>query len=847
MWQIYKRDVKRISKNIFAIIVVIGITILPALYAWFNIGANFDPYSNTKNIKVAVANIDKGTDSGITGELNAGEDIVTNLKKNDQLGWVFTDEEAAIDGVKSGLYYAAIIIPDDFSAKLTNFLTGTAEKSQIVYYVNEKKNAIAPKITDSAAEALETNIKEIFFETASESVAKTVSASLEKVSGKLDAADTDIVEVLKNAATEMDDYKKQLDGFKDVLAEGRSAIDDGNATLEELEGMIEKGQESLDNSQALLAQGREDIGTFSTNMLNILSSGESVLAQINSNTATQMSDLEAQAGEINSNIAGGITSIQDAMQINQQVLDDLGNISSVASSQDLENLIQELQAEITNQQSILDELGSSNDSIGDIVDQSSKARQAVEQNVQDGSTDFQNTIESFNSDLMPQLNQAMDQFATVAGETSGMISTLPQTIDQLQEILKQLESGFSNSEKALKDTETIMLSFTEQIEQILTDLNVVKGSKLYKEILSVTGVSPEQVAGFMKSPVNIKSEVLYPVANYGSALAPFYTNLAIWVGGIILIAIFKMEVVEDKKSGKLNAKKAYWGRWLLFITVGLLQGLVICLGNLYILKIQCDNPLVFIGIGMFISLVYVTLIYSITAAFKHIGKAICVILVILQIPGSAGTYPIEMTPEFFKAIHPLLPFTYGVEAMREAVAGIYMKHLIVDIGHLLVFLGLAFAIGLIVRPRLLNLNHFFDKKLQETDMMLCETEGGVKGTGDKVEDIVAIIAKKQRSSTQREEYKKVIGKEYQKRVKVGFILMFTLPVIFMIMMFSLDSKVYFLVLWIASIIVIATYLIWLEYFKHKAEKYHLIEEEISGMGDSEIIKFLKQKRGGGEQ
>ena len=840
MWNIYKNDVKRISHNVFAIIIVIGITILPALYAWFNIGANFDPYSNTKNIKVAVANEDKSIHNDIAGDLSAGDDIISNLKENDKIGWVFTDRTAAVEGVHSGEYYAAIVIPEDFSAHLAGFLTSDAEKSQIIYYVNEKKNAIAPKITDSAAHALEANIQEMFYETASKSAMKIVASSMQEVSAKLDKADSDVVGVLEKTAKEMEDYQTQLDGFVNTIKDGKQAIKDGDKILESLDKAVADGQDVLSQSDDLLAQGRSNIGAFSANISTVLSDSEAVLGQINGDAAVSMGNLSSMARDINSDLNASIASLQDVMNDSQDVLSGL---QQLGSSQ-LDDICNALSDQITNQQEILDQLGSGNNSISNVINEAAQTGQDINTILQDGGADFQSIMSSLHGDLLPEVNQNIDQFASLSGQTSGVVSTLPTMVEQLKTILKELHSGLKDAEKALADTKEIMSVFSEQIKQVLDDLHVVRSSGIYKELLSVSNINPDQIGNFMKSPATVKTELIYPVNNYGSALAPFYSNLAAWVGGIVLIAIFKLEVAKNKANGKVNATKEFLGRWLLFITVGMAQGLIIGLGNLYILKIQCENPLVFIGIGVFISLVYVTLIYSLTSAFKHIGKALCIILVILQIPGSAGTYPIEMTPKFFQAIHPFLPFTYGVGAMREAIAGIYWPHLIADLLHLLVFIGVAFIIGLCIRPLLLNLNHFFDKKLGETDMLVCESKAGVAREKGKIEAIVAVLARSKGALQDDEERQERFISAYQRRVKIGFILMLALPLLFLLLMFSFDAKVYFLVLWIVSIIAISVYLICLEYFKSKAEEYELIEKEVSSMGDLELIKFLRQKRGG---
>ena len=183
-FQIFKRDLKRLLRNPVAMVITIGVCIIPSLYAWYNIEANWDPYSNTSGVKIAVANEDEGVENELTGSLNAGEQTVEQLKENDDLGWVFTDAESAKEGVYSGEYYAAIVIPKDFSEKLTSMLTGDFEQPELTYYVNEKKNAIAPKVTDTGAETIEEQLNETFVAT----VSSTLVEQAQKLGVDVDAA-----------------------------------------------------------------------------------------------------------------------------------------------------------------------------------------------------------------------------------------------------------------------------------------------------------------------------------------------------------------------------------------------------------------------------------------------------------------------------------------------------------------------------------------------------------------------------------------------------------------------------------------------------------------------------------
>jgi len=396
----------------------------------------------------------------------------------------------------------------------------------------------------------------------------------------------------------------------------------------------------------------------------------------------------------------------------------------------------------------------------------------------------------------------------------------------------------------MESTKEALEEVQKKLNTAITDLGTLQSSDIYQSLTELTKKNAEEVAEFMYSPVQLKTESFYHVENYGSAMAPFYTNLAIWVGGIVLIAIFKMEVDRDDKIKSFTATQGYFGRWLLYITTGLIQSLIICLGDIYLLKVQCENPAAFVFAGLLASFVYVNLIYALSITFKHIGKALSVILVILQIPGSAGTYPIEMTPAFFQFVHPLLPFTYGINAMREAIAGIYGMNYWKNLLCLAVFLPLALGIGLLLRPRLLNLNYLFDRKLEETDLMICEEEGMKREKISLSTAVKILVGQDEFRKTLNDKIEK-FQSGYPKRIRRGFLAILIIPVIFLILMFSIDSKMVFLVLWIASIILIALYLIIVEYIHESLKR----KKRFSEMSDEALLKEVKEntQRGGEEQ
>lgn len=843
-FEIFRRDVNRLSHNMVAMIVTIGVCLIPSLYAWFNIAANYDPYANTGNIKIAVANADKGTENELIGELNVGEEIVQNLKKNDSLGWKFTDEKKAVQGVKSGKYYAAIVIPEDFSSSFVSILSGDMKQPQFEYYLNEKKNAIAPKVTGTGASTIQEQVNEEFIAAAAGSVSKILGQTAEQMGTQVDTVQESLIAKMQTAEENLEEYQVVLENLNKTIDGSDDLINGTQETLDALKSAVASGAKSMNNGTDILASVRNSVGALSVGLSDGLTQGADALSGISSAVGTDLGKLNEKVQNVNEKIGNTITSMQDLISKNEEILTVLRELDNQVPGNPLSEIIEKLETENQRHKEILKNLQTGNNSIGNAVNTSVQGLNQIASVIQDGQKNLQTSRASFEKNVLPSLNQSLDSFAQLSGKVSGVLAGVEPSAEQLKNVTGDLKQTLSDTKAAMESSQKALEEVQKKLNTAITDLGTLQSSDIYQSLTELTKKNAEEVAEFMYSPVQLKTESFYHVENYGSAMAPFYTNLAIWVGGIVLIAIFKMEVDRDDKIKSFTATQGYFGRWLLYITTGLIQSLIICLGDIYLLKVQCENPAAFVFAGLLASFVYVNLIYALSITFKHIGKALSVILVILQIPGSAGTYPIEMTPAFFQFVHPLLPFTYGINAMREAIAGIYGMNYWKNLLCLAVFLPLALGIGLLLRPRLLNLNYLFDRKLEETDLMICEEEG-MQREKISLSTAVKILAG-------QDEFRKTLNDKiekfqsgYRKKIRVGFLAIVVIPIIFLILMFSIDSKMVFLVLWIASIILIALYLIVVEYIHESLKR----KKRLSEMSDEVLLKEVKEntQRGEGEQ
>ncbi len=831
-FQIFKRDILRLLKNPVALVITIGICVIPSLYAWYNIVANWDPYGNTANIKVAVANNDQGTSNEYVGELNAGDETVSKLKENDQLGWVFTDADAAVEGVKSGEYYAAIVIPDDFSANLTSMLTGTFTQPQLEYYCNEKKNAIAPKVTDTGAQTVEEQINETFVATVSE----TLVEKIQNAAGDLDAqgAETQggILENVQRSNRALQDVRDALAGMQKTIATSKEAGAKADETLAALSGQIPSLVNALDKGDALLASARTSSRNFASSLNTTLSHGLTQMGKVSSNANVAVGKLSGAISAAGGKVDGALADVQMVINDVNGIISDIREITGIDSGLILSALEEQLAELQTLKDALQDQSTDIQNSAGAIAGAVSSLDSATQQ----GISAMEGVQQDMASTVLPQLSQGMDSFSEVSGDLTGVVTSLEPTIAQARGVLAQLTTTLDQASSTMSQADSSLEKLQGTLSTAANDVAALRASESLDKLDEILGASSADLADLMSSPVTLTTKAVYPVSNYGSGVAPFYTNLALWVGGCVLIAIIKLEV-DGEGIGAFTATEGYFGRWLLLVVLGFAQAFIVCCGDL-VLGMQCLRPELFVLAGIFTSFVYVNIIYALASAFKHIGKALVVILVIVQIPGSSGMYPIEMMPDFFQHLHPLLPFTYGISAMRETIGGMYGMDYAINLGVLAVFLAVALFIGVKLRTLMLNLNLLFDKELERTGVMICEKDDrprerfslrwalrAMLDTAGYREDLILRAAR--------------FEERYPKLIKAGFMLVFGLPVVLFILTATLDleieGKIIMLVLWIASVILADTYMIVVEYIRESMQ----FQLRIAELPDDALVNEIR--------
>lgn len=825
--KIFRRDVIRLAGNPVAIVITLGVALIPSLYAWFNIVANWDPYENTSTVPVAVVNEDEGAEVAGLRPINAGDMIVGELKENGQLGWTFVGEQEALDGVRAADYYAAFVIPPDFTASLADVLDGDVHKGDIAYYVNEKANAVAPKVTDTGATTLEAQVNEGFVGTVSKTVSEKVISKATGVLGDADSSLDGALGDVRDVQTSLDRLCSLLDDADKTVAEARTSVASARQTLSDLSQSSGKVAGSLRDALDGLGQTRSDANALATRLSGALASGSDTLSglssQANYDIGKAAGTIGFAQGKVDSSIASSRAALAEAQQVQQQISDVrhelVDNVLPFVSDPALAARIQDVAAALDDVDGLLSKLRSDQGSrldraqgVSDGIKAGSSAIEglsgSVDGAIQDGAATLSSAQSTLLTTTLPQMSGALDDFAGAGERLASSADGLAPLLSQADGVMVQLDVTLDQATGTLSSTKDSVSAAGRTLGTLAGDLSAIQSSAAFGDLERLVGTDAQSIGDFMASPVELRSQSFFPVANYGSGVAPFYTNLALWVGGFVLVAIYKLEV-DREGVGEYKPWQGYFGRGTLLVCIGLLQAVICCVGDLA-LGVQCQSPVAFVLAGLVASFVYVNLIYALSVAFKHIGKALGVLLVVLQIPGSAGTYPIEMMPGFFRALHPWLPFTYGINAMRESIAGFYGDYYAANLVVLLVYLIPSLLIGVSARKHLLNINALFDRRLTETDLLIAERVGM-----DEAQFKLTTIIK---ALTNSEEYREAFQARvasfelrYPILVRRGFVALMVVPLALLLLLFVVEAKMAILALWIVSLVVICTFLIVVEY------------------------------------
>ncbi|MCT1578239.1 YhgE/Pip domain-containing protein [Oceanobacillus kimchii] len=715
IWNIFSTDVRKTGTNWVALIILGGLLILPSLYAWLNIKAAWDPYSQVDEVPVGIVNEDVGAE--VRGEdIHVGDELISTLKEDNSMNWQFDNREGAMEHIENGDYYAVIIIPEDFSEKLGTVTTGNPEKANVEYYVNEKVNAITPQMTNRGASTIVDNVSSQFVST---------------VNGVIFDLFNQIGVQLENDLPDIERFEEYLFNVEESLPEIEELLtstltDAENAAdlINEAQGLIPRAEETtndglntIDNTIAFLDNAESRLNEMAPQIQEDLETIQQVTQSTNDFLQdVQDSNIDFGSGnaiveQVDTQINDGLerlTTIEDALnQVQEQLDPEQPEYEQIQDSLDqIVSLRESLENVQTDANEINTVLQNTEDEVSTLLNDLKERSQTVNEQVDAFVVEYTDTIE-------PTVRQTVDEAQGTLQEARGILVDIQSTIPEVESILASTDG---NLQEGTDTINTVLGEFpyvNTKVNELADRVREIQDEADLQEIIDLLQNDPEAEQSFFQEPVTLDETQVFPIANYGAGMTPFYTVLAIWVGGLLLISLLSTEVHH---VSEFTLRQEYFGKLMTFLLIGIIQTIIITFGDIFILGVEMAHPGWFILFGLFISFIFITIIYTLVSVFGDVGKAMVIVFLVLQIAGSGGTYPAMLLPEFFQTINPFLPFTYAIDLLREAVGGIIWSKAIKDMLVLALFGSVFFALGAFFKQPINKHTRKLAKKSRESGL-----------------------------------------------------------------------------------------------------------------------------------
>lgn len=717
---IFKADVRGLVKNVLALIIIIGLCILPSLYAWFNIYSNWDPYANTGNIKIAAYS----EDEGYTGEdgtvQNMGGKILDNLKENTAIGWTMVNSgEEAIEGVKSGDYYAAVVIEKDFSYKMFNMFAEGFANPGITYYENEKKNAVATKITDTAVSTLQQSIDAQFVDV----VIRTVFEQTNNVSGEIESNNKikEFTDKLTAVNNNLITYETTIESLISANNELTTSVGKAQDEIDSLKGQVDTGIDDVTGVQNGISNTRTSLSDFNAkvkeSVAQIESSLDKVISDLENTTVTD--DARKMADDMVQTMKDVNTLKKEALKLEAAIKGIKLPSDYDKETQDAMNAIESVIGNADDIREVINGLGITDaaDKVTSRIEaELAKKTDSVEDAVRTCKDYASNMRNMFTNSLMPQIDGILANTEQILATVNTLLESINTTLENTGTIFNGMVSTIGSTNQSLEQMQVIIQGVSEKLKSVTELFNGTTEDERVQALKNLMSGDPDTYGEFFSEPVKTDTVEVYPIANYGSAMTPFYTVLALWVGALLLTALVKVKA-EPKNLQGVKLHQLYFGRYLLFFVLGQIQALVVVLGDIYLLHCQILDKGLFWFTASLTSFVFTLLVYSLTLSFGDIGKAVAVVIMVIQIAGSGGTFPIELLPSVYRNIYIFFPFPYAINAMRETIGGMYGNMYVKSLLQLMIFAAAALVLGLVIRKPFIKWNHFVEKRMEDTKMM----------------------------------------------------------------------------------------------------------------------------------
>ncbi len=723
MWLIFSDELRRLFANVMSVVIALGLVAMPSIFAWYNIIACWDVFDHTGNLSVAVANTDEGYQSDLIPlRVNVGEQVVSALRANDQIDWLFTDEGDAVDGARSGRYYAAVVIPKDFSRDMLTFFADDARQASIVYYSNEKKSAIAPKITDRGADTVSYEVNQVFAQTLSE-VAISLGEALARY-----ADDADVSGQVARLADHVTQTAASLRRTAEVLELYGSLGQDANALIGSTMSLAEASEEQVGALKEAASTGAGALTPLAQSLRN-------TVQQLGEAFDTGAADMDAVSKAADELFDSASVATGDAAAALRTEADGLTTRISAyrGLAKQLETLLPQMDAAY---QPAVEEVVRLLKMQADLLEQSQESlrqaadkleagdadlraeRDQVKALVSQAHADFQAAKDAFQQ-MRPGLEQIADGSAALAQSVQASLGKLGSASENLSAAANAATDALSGGAAKTTEVASGLRQSADVIDGLAADIRQALMDEDTEQLRAILTSDVSAFASALAAPVHVERQAVYPAENFGSQMAPLYSTLALFIGSLLILVVLKPRPCKAtlKRVPDARPRQVFLGHFGIMAVLSLAQTTLAALGNMLFLQVQVAHPWLYLLIFWLAGLVFTFIIYALVVAFANLGKAIAVLMLIIQVTGCGGSFPLQILPAFVQAVSPFLPATYVVNAMREAMMGTYGSVYWEQVGWLLAFLIPAALLGLALRKPLERFMSWYVAQVDKSELM----------------------------------------------------------------------------------------------------------------------------------
>ena len=637
---------KHLFNNKILLISMAVISFIPILYSGFFLGSIWDPYGQTKNLPVAFVNEDKG--ASLNGKsLNVGESVEKKLKDNHDLGWEFVSKQQADEGVNSGHFYAVVTIPSDFSQKAASITKSEPQQAVINFTTTPAKNYIGSLVSNQAAAKVKSSVSEQI----TQAYAKGILENLDKLGIGLDTA-ANGASTLHDGLGRLQSGTQTYVGGVKQLAVNQQSLTGGLAQLSDGSRKLQAGLEQLSNNLPTESQ----LSQLSSGMKQL----QSGINQLNASVRNPSPVLLSQQNKVETEAQTLKETIEDSKSDLLAVGDTLRTLGAQAAASGSDSTtislpqISNISQAFTKTQTIIAQTGTLRDDL-----------QVLKQQLSAQQTQLQAGVSTLNNgvnQLTPNAITAFNGYNSVRFANNQLLAGSASLTNGLNEA-KSGSQKLANGASLLESRSGALIDGTSQLASGADTLaNKLADASSRIKIQPTGATTQQQIANPVKSEMTEKGNV----PNYGYALSPYVLSLSLFVGALVLNVIYPIRKTFSEQESAIR-----W--WLSKASVAgmaaFMQATILMLVMVFFLGLTPEHPAHFIGAIYLTSFAYMSIVSLLVIVLDNPGRFLAMVLLVLQLGSSEGTFPIQTANGFFQAINPLVPMTYSIRALRQAISG----------------------------------------------------------------------------------------------------------------------------------------------------------------------------------